>query len=85
MECPWSSSSPSIASALASLPQAVNLPKYRDREQKRENENREREIEREQRGREIETLTCCETGAPERPATPWFLDGYATVIDLHKK
>jgi hypothetical protein len=23
--------------------------------------------------------------APERLATPWFLDGYAMVNDLHKK
>jgi hypothetical protein len=29
--------------------------------------------------------TYCETGAPERPTTPWFLDGYETVNDLHKK
>jgi hypothetical protein len=30
-------------------------------------------------------LTCCETGAPVRPTTPWFLDGYATTCTRNEK
>jgi hypothetical protein len=39
MECPWSSSSPSIAGALASLPQAINLPETGNKKERMRTES----------------------------------------------
>jgi hypothetical protein len=51
--------------------------------------DRERTERSEQRGvserLRVLLLTCCETGAPERPTTPWFLDGYATTCTRNEK